>query len=123
MIVRIMFCFILFQVCHTISICLTLILAIWRYIAVVHPHRNRDWCGMKNTGWALILSYIVCPLLCVPLYLALTIESRVEYIDTVGKRIPKQNLENNSTMVRFNNLTLDVTDPNILIIIICKLNF
>lgn len=40
----IMFHSIFAQICHTISIWLTVTLAVWRYIAVAYPHRNRIWC-------------------------------------------------------------------------------
>ncbi|KAL6963335.1 G-protein coupled receptor, partial [Sarracenia purpurea var. burkii] len=43
------------QVFHTISIWLTVVLAVWRYIAVAYPQKNRDWCNMDTTyraaGW------------------------------------------------------------------------
>ncbi|KAJ8681200.1 hypothetical protein QAD02_016987 [Eretmocerus hayati] len=64
------------QVFHTISICLTVTLAVWRYIAVAHPQRNRDWCSYKRTKWAIIAAYTFCPLLCLPLYLTTQMVSR-----------------------------------------------
>lgn len=86
------------QVCHSISICLTLILAIWRYIAVAHPHKNIDWCNMENTIWALILAYVSCPIICIPLYLAVSVHQREGFLDSVGKRIPKSKIGANTTI-------------------------
>lgn len=101
------------QVCHTISICLTLILAIWRYIAVAYPHRNRDWCKMENTIWALILAYVLCPIVCIPLYMSISVTEKSEYLDEFGKRIKEQyNTTTNATnitlyYVAFNKWALD----------------
>lgn len=75
------------QVCHTISICLTLILAVWRYIAVAYPHLNKQLCGMKRTLYALVIAYLVCPVICMPLYFAVGVHEKHEYIDQRGKRI------------------------------------
>lgn len=100
------------QVCHTISICLTLILAIWRYIAVAYPHRNRDWCKMENTMWALILAYVLCPIICIPLYMAVSVTGKEEILDELGKRIKDANdtiTSNKTTLyyVAFNNWALE----------------
>lgn len=91
------------QVCHTISICLTLILAIWRYIAVAVPHRNKQLCNTRRTLWALFLAYVTCPLVCMPLYFAIGVHDRHEYIDQLGKRISKSELNNTLT---YNTTTL-----------------
>uniref|UniRef100_A0A182IML8 G-protein coupled receptors family 1 profile domain-containing protein n=1 Tax=Anopheles atroparvus TaxID=41427 RepID=A0A182IML8_ANOAO len=73
----IMFHSIFAQICHTISIWLTVTLAIWRYIAVAYPQRNRQWCDMSKTLAAIFSSYAVCPFLAVPIYLSFSIQSRV----------------------------------------------
>ena len=52
------------QTGHTISIFLTVTLAVWRYIAIAYPQKNRAWCNMRNTLVAITSSYLVCPLLC-----------------------------------------------------------
>nr|AGT02812.1 myosuppressin receptor [Rhodnius prolixus] len=69
------------QVCHTISIWLTVTLAVWRYIAVAYPQRNREWCGMQRTIVAIFLGYVICPILCIPLYLAFNIQSKSPPLD------------------------------------------
>lgn len=65
------------QVCHTISIYLTVVLAIWRYIAVVCPQHNRQWCTMRTTTVTILLGYILCPILCLPIYVTSTLKSRI----------------------------------------------
>lgn len=62
---------------HTISIWLTVTLAVWRYIAVAHPARNHEWCNMRTTSVAIISGYIICPLLCIPVFLTFSIQSTV----------------------------------------------
>ncbi|KDR23127.1 FMRFamide receptor, partial [Zootermopsis nevadensis] len=73
------------QVCHTVSIWLTVTLAVWRYIAVAHPQRNREWCCMKTTIAAIVSAYIVSPLLCIPLFLAFSIHPKNAAVDKYGQ--------------------------------------
>lgn len=47
------------QICHTISIWLTVTLAIWRFIAIGFPQKNRLWCNMRTTVIAIVSSYII----------------------------------------------------------------
>ncbi|XP_073943919.1 G-protein coupled receptor dmsr-1-like [Choristoneura fumiferana] len=61
------------QTFHTISIWLTITLAIWRYIAIKFPQMNRTFCGKRNTNIAITLAYVVCPVLCLPIYFAMNI--------------------------------------------------
>lgn len=72
------------QICHTISIWLTVTLAVWRYIAVAYPQRNRLWCNMRITIMTIASAYIVCPIFAIPLYLASEIQSSVEQHDSMG---------------------------------------
>lgn len=72
------------QVCHTISIWLTVTLAIWRYIAVAHPQKNRELCSMNRTIIAIAGAYVICPIICIPVYLTFSIQARSELIDTDG---------------------------------------
>lgn len=64
------------QVFHTISIWLTLLLAVWRYLSVAHPLRSRDWCTLDRALLAILLAYICSPLVCIPLYLTYTIQEQ-----------------------------------------------
>ncbi|GBP47127.1 Sex peptide receptor [Eumeta japonica] len=62
------------QAFHTISIWLTITLAVWRYIAIKFPQKNRTLCDKKNTTIAIALAYIICPILCLPIYFAMNIK-------------------------------------------------
>lgn len=81
----IMFHSIFAQICHTISIWLTVTLAVWRFIAVKFPHRNRIWCNMRNTLITIASAYIVCPFAAVSLYLATAIQASTEILDENGQ--------------------------------------
>lgn len=75
------------QVCHTISICLTLTLAVWRYIAVAYPQKSREWCSYTRTVLTITGAYVFCPILCVPLYFITQVESQVETLDEHGMAV------------------------------------
>lgn len=89
----VMFHSIFAQICHTISIWLTVTLAIWRYIAVAMPQKNRLWCSMRTTMVAILSSYCVCPFIGIPLYLSLSILERVELQNANGEVV-----KNNTTL-------------------------
>ncbi|CAH0720918.1 unnamed protein product, partial [Brenthis ino] len=42
------------QTFHTISIWLAVTLAVWRYVAIAFPQKNRTWCSKKNTTLAIV---------------------------------------------------------------------
>lgn len=77
------------QVCHTVSIWLTVTLAVWRYIAVAHPQHNREWCCMRTTMVAIFSAYVVSPLLCFPLFLAFSLQPKTVAVDNYGHIIRK----------------------------------
>ncbi|KAL4710707.1 hypothetical protein ACJJTC_004352 [Scirpophaga incertulas] len=62
------------QTFHTISIWLTITLAVWRYIAIKFPQKNRTLCNQRNTNIAIGVAYAVCPILCLPIYFAMNIQ-------------------------------------------------
>lgn len=73
------------------SIWLTVTLAVWRYIAVAHPQRNREWCSMRTTIAAIVSAYIVSPLICIPLFLGFSIKPTTTTVDNNGYMIEKPN--------------------------------
>ncbi|XP_033240113.1 uncharacterized protein MsR1 [Drosophila pseudoobscura] len=76
------------QVLHTISIWLTVTLAVWRYIAVGYPQKNRVWCGMRTTIITIFTAYVVCVLVVSPsLYLITAITEWMDQLDAMGKVI------------------------------------
>ncbi|XP_065204529.1 sex peptide receptor-like [Planococcus citri] len=53
-------CFKLQKVFYNISCLHTMMLAIWRYIAVTHPLKERYWCNLKVTFEGIGIIYVVC---------------------------------------------------------------
>ncbi|CAH0406448.1 unnamed protein product [Chilo suppressalis] len=62
------------QTFHTISIWLTITLAVWRFIAIKFPQKNRTLCNKRNTTIAIGLAYAVCPILCLPFFFVMNIQ-------------------------------------------------
>ncbi|XP_014203444.1 sex peptide receptor [Copidosoma floridanum] len=69
------------QIFHTISIWLTVTLAVWRYIAVAYPQKNREWCSYRRTIMAIVAAYVIVPLLCSPMYLTTEIVIKNRLLD------------------------------------------
>ncbi|XP_053687716.1 G-protein coupled receptor dmsr-1-like [Sabethes cyaneus] len=100
------------QICHTISIWLTVTLAVWRYIAVAYPQKNRIWCGMTNTLIAITSSYVICPLLGIPLYLSFSIKSHVELLDISGNPYKAMNNEPARNVTLYRMLTSELAEKH-----------
>ena len=64
------------QVFHTISIWLTVLLAIWRYLYIAYPLRSLDWCTPKCTLIVILLAYVCSPIICIPIFLVYTIQEK-----------------------------------------------
>lgn len=63
------------QVFHTISIMLTIILAVWRYIAIAYLQHNATWCSMQRTVTVIITAFCCSVILNIPSYLTFTINT------------------------------------------------
>ncbi|CAB3366229.1 Hypothetical predicted protein [Cloeon dipterum] len=61
------------QVFHTISIWLTVTLAVWRYLVVRYPTKSREWCSEKGTRYAILAAYVGSSIICIPLYLSFSV--------------------------------------------------
>lgn len=94
------------QICHTISIWLTVTLAVWRYIAIAQPQKNRIWCSMQTTMIAIASSYIVCPLVAIPLYLSFSITPTIEQLDANGYQLSSNISQNYDEIGSIRNVTL-----------------
>ncbi|KAM7356619.1 G-protein coupled receptor dmsr-1-like isoform 1-T2 [Cochliomyia hominivorax] len=112
------------QVLHTISIWLTVTLAVWRYIAVGYPQKNRQWCGMRTTIITITCAYVVCVLVVSPsLYLVSSIAEFLEMLDANGKTVKsialsqyvidyQQSLMNKTAATATSTRELDMTSTN-----------
>lgn len=82
------------QAFHFISCCLTVILAIWQYIAVKFPQNNNKWCSNNRTKITILLTYVLCSIVCVPLNLSLTISGKAVNVDDNGKLSKNKSMPN-----------------------------
>lgn len=65
------------QVLHTISMCLTLTLAFWRYIVIKYPERSQTLCTNYRCTFSICISYILPMFLCSPSYFLFSIQTSV----------------------------------------------
>ncbi|CAG5055596.1 unnamed protein product [Parnassius apollo] len=65
------------QIFHTASIFLTLSLAIWRYVAIKYSDKNHILCTEKRCSAAILSSFVLPPILCVPTFLVFDIHTAV----------------------------------------------
>ncbi|XP_023014928.1 G-protein coupled receptor dmsr-1 [Leptinotarsa decemlineata] len=63
------------QILHSISICLTLTLAIWRFMAIGYPEKNHILCTDRRCTFAIWTCYILPIFLCIPNYYIFEITS------------------------------------------------
>ncbi|KAI8419994.1 hypothetical protein MSG28_008597 [Choristoneura fumiferana] len=61
------------QILHTASILLTLSLAVWRYIAIKYPSYSPTLCTDRRCSMAILISFVLPPILCIPSYFVFTI--------------------------------------------------
>ncbi|CAO1302249.1 unnamed protein product [Diamesa hyperborea] len=66
------------QILHTISICLTVTLAVWRYIAVKHPHGKLGVMAQTHHRRAVLFSFLVSPIVCLPSFFVFSINELKE---------------------------------------------
>ncbi|XP_054724054.1 G-protein coupled receptor dmsr-1-like isoform X2 [Uloborus diversus] len=71
---------------HTISIWLTVTVAIWRFMAVCYPAPTMRWRGLARARIAICLTYLSCALFCIPVYMTFTVAS---YKDREGNMLYK----------------------------------
>ncbi|KAG7203011.1 hypothetical protein KM043_010139 [Ampulex compressa] len=67
------------QVFHTISIAITLTLAVWRYIAIRFPQHNQAWCTASRCRLALWCSFLAPIIACAPSYFVFGIREKAVY--------------------------------------------
>ncbi|XP_065209223.1 sex peptide receptor-like [Planococcus citri] len=68
--VFLMYCYEFILTFHSISVFLTIMLALWRYIALAHPFKETQWCNMETTRKVVAAGYTICILFSVPMYLS-----------------------------------------------------
>ncbi|XP_050310205.1 G-protein coupled receptor dmsr-1-like [Anthonomus grandis grandis] len=88
------------QVFHFVSCCLTVILAIWRYMAITSHHSSRIWCDIRRTFLTIVITYLCCPVVCTPLFLSLKIVPYNQTCDHNGRILNKKDLLNHTDIAK-----------------------
>nr|XP_032520077.1 sex peptide receptor-like isoform X1 [Danaus plexippus plexippus] len=65
------------QIFHTASICLTLSLAVWRYVAIKYSDRSHVLCSERRCSTAILSSFILPPILCIPTFMVFDVHTAV----------------------------------------------
>ncbi|KAF2368240.1 7TM GPCR serpentine receptor class w (Srw) [Trinorchestia longiramus] len=65
------------QIAHTISICLAITLAVWRYIAICTPHLNLVLCTIPRSRLAVALAYSISIIITLPNFFLYSIQATV----------------------------------------------
>lgn len=99
------------QTFHTISIWLTITLAVWRYIAIKFPQKNKLLCNKRNTNIAIALAYVVCPIMCLPIYFAMNIQEIPETFSNNENNFNKSHEISSNVTTRYEpKYALSMTD-------------
>ncbi|XP_073953466.1 G-protein coupled receptor dmsr-1-like [Choristoneura fumiferana] len=65
------------QIFHTASICLTLSLAVWRYVAIKYSDKSNILCTEGRCSMAILSSFLLPPILCIPTYMVFDIHTAI----------------------------------------------
>ncbi|XP_065209241.1 sex peptide receptor-related protein 2-like [Planococcus citri] len=70
---------------HGTSVWLAIMLAVWRYIAIVHPLKERQWCNLKTTKIFIAVGYVTtCSFGIIPFFFALEVQAFDRLLDSDG---------------------------------------
>ncbi|XP_037085678.1 sex peptide receptor-like [Pollicipes pollicipes] len=64
------------QVFHTVSIFMTVMLAMWRYVSIVRPSVAVHCCTMRHTIFFIVGIYVLSPIICIPSFFTFAVHSR-----------------------------------------------
>ena len=77
------------QIFHTTSICLTVHLAVWRYLSVGFPQRMNNWCSINRAQVSVALAYVLSGVICLPFYLSSEVRSIKSFETNTGEEYKK----------------------------------
>ncbi|XP_055528418.1 G-protein coupled receptor dmsr-1 [Wyeomyia smithii] len=90
------------QILHTISILLTVTLAVWRYIAIKRPHSSLALYAQTNYSYAILLCYLLAPILCMPTYFVFTIRQTSVFEHDTHMTLYHLGADENTSLYRYN---------------------
>lgn len=101
-----------YKVCHTISIWLTLTLAVWRYIMIAMPVRCKTLCSMERAKWLIAIAYMISPLLCLPIYFTFSISAISPASSPPSSKVNSSGITEMSDLIEdFNGTMVTVEQP------------
>ncbi|XP_028159917.1 G-protein coupled receptor dmsr-1-like isoform X1 [Ostrinia nubilalis] len=92
------------QILHTASILLTLSLAVWRYLAIKYPSYSASLCTDRRCTAAILASFILPPILCIPSYFVFTIHNdfTVDQSGTIPTKVYYVDSDYDGTLYQIN---------------------
>ncbi|KAH8416153.1 hypothetical protein KR222_009405 [Zaprionus bogoriensis] len=90
------------QILHTISIGLTVTLAVWRYVAIRHPNGSCANFLLAHSREAIIFPFIISPILCLPTYFVFKVQETLNISTREHEPMYHVYGDTKSTLYRFN---------------------
>ncbi|XP_016999241.2 G-protein coupled receptor dmsr-1 [Drosophila takahashii] len=90
------------QILHTISIGLTVTLAIWRYVAIRHPNGGCANFLLAHSREAILLPFVLSPILCLPTYFVFQVRETYDVDNVNSEAMYHVYFDKNSVLYRFN---------------------
>ncbi|ALC41748.1 CG13229, partial [Drosophila busckii] len=90
------------QTLHTISIGLTVTLAVWRYVAIRHPNGSCANFLLAHSNEAIIFPFIIAPILCLPTYFVFKVRETHEFTTREHEAMYHVYFDKDSMLFRFN---------------------
>ncbi|KAH8300272.1 hypothetical protein KR044_012356 [Drosophila immigrans] len=90
------------QILHTISIGLTVTLAVWRYVAIRHPNGSCANFLLAHSREAILFPFIISPILCLPTYFVFKVRETLEVDTKEHEAMYHVYFDTESMLFRFN---------------------
>ncbi|XP_016930284.2 G-protein coupled receptor dmsr-1 isoform X2 [Drosophila suzukii] len=90
------------QILHTISIGLTVTLAVWRYVAIRHPNGGCANFLLAHSREAILLPFILSPILCLPTYFVFQVRETYDVDKVNSEAMYHVYFDKDSVLYRFN---------------------
>ncbi|KAH8372714.1 hypothetical protein KR009_003434 [Drosophila setifemur] len=90
------------QILHTISIGLTVTLAVWRYVAIRHPNGGCANFLLAHSREAILLPFILSPILCLPTYFVFKVRETYDVDISHPEAMYHVYFDQDSVLYRFN---------------------
>ncbi|KAH8233080.1 hypothetical protein KR026_003898 [Drosophila bipectinata] len=90
------------QILHTISIGLTVTLAVWRYVAIRHPNGGCANFLLAHSREAILLPFVLSPILCLPTYFVFKVRETYDVDNVQSEAMYHVYFDQDSVLYRFN---------------------